>query len=139
MSQGGAHPLPPELAGLVERESGLLVPNRLADAPDPAAITAGPDGTLYDPDGRRLVVFSDQFRRKLNLVLRELNGGGFGVVVGCSSLYPRTDGKPSCGDIMMPVGRDTQDPGFQCKCSRIHWEKAFPEPDRRPRWKRRAG
>ena len=108
-----------DLGDLIERDSGLLVPSRLAPAAEAGVTTV--NGTAYDPDGRRRVVLDNRFRRRLNDVITTLNAQGFGIVVGCSNLFPRKDGRPSCGQIMLPVGKDTLDPGFQCHCTRIHW------------------
>lgn len=103
-------------AGMMQHTSGLIVPERLAFTES--------QGTTYDPDGRRRVVLPDEFRRKLNRVLVELNRHGFGVIVGCSEIFPRKDGKKACGEVMLPVGKDTPDPGFACSCTRIHWGPA---------------
>lgn len=108
--------------GLAQRESGLIVPDHLAAAPD---VTANRKHRVVarDMDGRRRLVFTDQERRNLNRVLMNLKSVGLGAVVACSNLVGHEDGGKPCGDILLGEGLDGPDPGYGCKCTRIHWAK----------------
>lgn len=120
--------------GLAKRESGLIVPNHLANAPD-AAKPAGYTPVARDMDGRRRIVFSDEDRRKLNHVLTILGQQGLGTVVGCVQQMAHKDGGQACGGILIAEGRGTDDPGYGCKCTRIHWAK--PSQDQQGRFIRK--
>ncbi len=111
---------------LVQRESGIVVPADLAKLPDTSKATDGkaPSGppVCYDADGRRRVVISDELRRQQDRVVREMSLTGQAVFMACREDFKRTDGKPACGELMVPEGRGTQDEGYGCKCTRIHFE-----------------
>lgn len=108
--------------GLAQRESGIIVPNHLAAVPD-LTKPKGTKAVARDMDGRRRLVFSDSERRNLNRVLTMLGEHGLGMVVGCVRDMAHGDGTKPCGDMLIGEGIRTDDPGFGCKCTRIHWEK----------------
>lgn len=101
---------------LVERASGIIVPVALEREPE--AKHADQGATAYDLDGRRRLVLMESERRLINRVLLLGFKHGIGFVVGCKS---RRDGKEACGQPMLNEGRGTQDDGYGCKCTRIHF------------------
>jgi hypothetical protein len=106
--------------GLAKRESGVIVPANLAGSPE-ANLKRTP--VARDMDGRRRVLYTDSERRNLNRVLTMLITRGLAAVVACIGGQEHGDGGNSCGDIMLAEGKGTDDPGFGCKCTRIHWVK----------------
>lgn len=105
--------------GLVQRESGLVVPEAVADQPDVTAAN-GHEPTAYDPDGRRRIVIDGGDRKALDRALRILAGRGLGMIVGCRDDMARADGKKACGQPLR-FERVPSDPGPGCQCSRVHW------------------
>lgn len=125
--QEDEHLVPRALLGsidthLAKRESGVIVPDHLAGVPDTSALTKRTP-VARDMDGRRRLVYTDSERRNLNRVLTMLISRGLAAVVACIGRQEHGDGGNSCGDIMLAEGKDTDDPGFGCKCTRIHWAK----------------
>jgi hypothetical protein len=105
---------------LVKRDSGIVVPADLAVLPDKSK-PAGPVGA-YDPDGRRRIVISDELRRQQDRLVAAMKTTGQAVFMACRADFSRADGKPACGDVMVPVGIGGPDPGYECQCTRIHFE-----------------
>lgn len=104
-----------EHAALVQRDSGVIVPARLAHAAEAVVtVTKNTDGTTRDMDGRLRIVFTDDERRQVNRTLALLRREGLGFIVGCV----RPGG---CGEPMRAEGADTNDPGHGCSCTRVHY------------------
>lgn len=93
------------------RPSGLIVPAALATVPE-----AGRPVEARDPDGRRRVVMSADDRRKMDRAIRALRQHGLQFVAVCDNTL-RSD---RCGQLMRPEGHGTPDPGYGCRCTRVH-------------------
>jgi hypothetical protein len=106
--------------GLARTGSGLIVPAGMADA---AKVSNG--AVARDIDGRRRVVFTDQERRTIDRAAKILKGRGFAYVLVCwgGKEGKQEDGTPVCGQPMQAEALDTKDPGYGCKCSRIHFSR----------------
>lgn len=106
--------------GMVQRASGVIVPAGLElenDTSAPAALKPGKSPTTYDPDGRRRVVLTKDDQRLVDRAILVLRQRGFGILVMCSQ---RDDDKAPCEQPMLnEVGGP--DPGYGCKCSRVHF------------------
>jgi hypothetical protein len=108
-------------AGLVQRASGIVVAADVAAAVDEARPEPKHE-TVYDLDGRRRVVLSDDVRRRFDREVRELLARGIGFLLVCREDVKRDDGKPSCGQPMQPQRNDSGgDFGYGCRCTRIHF------------------
>jgi len=108
-------------SALVRRQSGLVVTADLATEPERGVPQRGAP-VCYDGDGRRRIVISDELRRKQDRLVAEMKGTGQAIFLACREDFRRSDGKPSCGEVMVPEGQETDDPGYGCKCTRIHFE-----------------
>jgi hypothetical protein len=124
-------------AALVQRDSGLLVPGHLADQPEHP--DAAPDQIARDPDGRRRVVLVKDVRKKFSRLAGEMHRLDVAFVLVCKTTrtvvtkvrdletgkdVPVAITEPiagACGEVMLREGEDTDDPGFGCRCSRIHF------------------
>lgn len=100
---------------LVQTGAGLLVP---ADA-----IPGNGDGQVQatrDADGRRRIVLTRDDQRKIDRAIRIIQAAGLGVIVAC-----RQDDTPerqgNCGQPLLNEGAGTGDPGYGCRCSRVHF------------------
>lgn len=122
-----------------ERESGLVVPAHLAAVPE----TPEPDGLPaaggLDSDNRRRIVLDRRTRKMLTELAIGLGQRDIAVFFHCRThrmaLKKIKDAKTgedveaivqepipgSCGEIMTREGEGTLDPGFGCKCSRVHF------------------
>lgn len=113
-------------AEFVKRPSGVIVPAKLATAPE-----AGKPGPVvaYDEDGRRRVVLTRQDQKALDKAILILHRAGLGVVVCCRAGQPLEDGKETCGLPMTNEGQATKDTpgipdaGYGCRCSRVHFTR----------------
>lgn len=106
--------------GLARTGSGLIVPKDLADQ---APVVAG--SVVRDADGRRRVVFDDSERRLIDRASKLLKSRGFAYIIGCFAGKDgkHEDGSQSCGQPMRAEDVDTQDAGYGCKCTRIHFRR----------------
>lgn len=134
--------------GLAVRESGLLVPAHLANHnPEEPAAATGSDGTDrqggLDPDGRRRLVLAREVRKRFTRLAGELDRDDVGFVLWCKTHRQTTktvkDAKTgedvavnmreeiagACGNVMLREGEGTPDPGFGCKCTRVHFAAGF--------------
>jgi hypothetical protein len=123
-----------------ERESGLVVPAHLASVPEAGREDATPD-VPRDPDGRRRLVLSREVRQKLTRIVAETKELDLGFFFACRAVRYRFEHvkdaatgeekivrveEPipgACGEIMMREDEGGVDPGFGCKCTRIHFLK----------------
>lgn len=137
----GAHRAEPAnvsgFGNLARRPSGIIVPAELAGTPERGVPVTG-----KDLDGRRRIVWTQDERRDFDKVVKLLRGKGMGYVLGCvgdirfPAGHPRAgqvafqDGTPACGLVMQMEGQGTADPGFGCKCTRIHFEAPKARPGR---------
>lgn len=118
------------------RPSGLLVPPNLASMPEgPAPAPTG----ARDADGRRRVLVSDESRRLMWRLVRELGQCDLAFVTVCQTsrrvvrhvtnvatgqLEAAIVTEPiagACGQLMLREGEGTADPGFGCACTRLHF------------------
>lgn len=139
MSQSAS---PPAAGPFAERESGLIVPAHLADQPEkPDAVRHARDDGAHDPDGRRRVVFTREERRRFSTFSRDLGRDDLAVVLVCRTTRQVSrrvkDAKSgefatvmileeiagACGEILLREDEGGADPGFGCKCTRIHFLK----------------
>jgi len=100
---------------MVQRGSGILVPEAVADATPDASVPR-------DPDGRRRVVLPRDAQKKINAAIQELKAAGLGIVVGC---------RFECGQPLLNEGVSVDpatgartmspDAGYGCKCTRVHF------------------
>jgi hypothetical protein len=116
-----------KLAGVdqgVVRASGIIVPPELEAEPDQSAppdqLKAGMRPTAYDPDKRRRIVWTEQEQRKIDQVIQLLRSQGLGMVVLCDR---RFDGKDPCRQPLRTELEDTEDKGYGCTCTRVHFLK----------------
>lgn len=101
---------PPFFGPMATRPSGLIVPAKLAEA----KVEGQPDeGPARDADGRRRVVLTVADQRKIDQAIRILDTAGLGVVVACK--------QEGCNLPMLNEGKGTPDPGYGCRCSRVHF------------------
>lgn len=128
-------------APLAQRPSGIVVPAHLASLPEEPE--ARPEGKAAegarDPDGRRRVVLTKETRKLFGRLAGDLGRDDFGIILWCKTSRARTEivkdavtGAPiavelteqipgACGEIMLREGEGEHDPGFGCKCTRIHF------------------
>lgn len=109
-------------SGLVERDSGLLVPPALARAAE------RPISETVDADGRARIVLTNDERKLLRRAIVLLEDKGFAVVLRCQNrdLQVARHGQAktikarfgACGDFLRP--EDGPDAGTGCRCARIH-------------------
>lgn len=121
---------------LAERPSGLLVPAHLAHQPEePASV---PD-VARDADGRRRVVLVKDVRKGFTRCAGALDRSDLAFVLVCKTkrrtMKMATDATTgarlpvevveeipdACGEVMVREGEGTPDPGFGCKCTRVHF------------------
>jgi hypothetical protein len=99
----------------------------------------------YDPDGRRRVVLTRDETKVIDRLLIMLAKLGVGMVYCCSQ-HPehrfqrdaqdqfvvdqttnqpilKPGWKPRCLKFIVPEGRDGDDPGYGCDCTRIHIQR----------------
>lgn len=127
-------------AAHVERESGLFVPAHLAreaEIREPHAPPDRPEGGV-DPDGRTRIVMPADARKALRALGAWTSSRHLGVFFTCqasrqvvkpvtlesgavSLVTVREEIPGKCGEIFLREGQDTGDPGFGCKCTRIHF------------------
>ena len=105
----------------VQRESGIIVPASLAGAADPGQTHKGAP-VVYDGDGRRRVMVSDQDRRLFDRLAKSAAASGQGLVLVCRNDQLRPDGLRACGQPMEREAWDTPDRGYGCLCTRTHFE-----------------
>jgi len=116
-------------------ESGLVVPSHVAHEPEPEQ----PADSAKDADGRRRVVLDRDTRKVLGKLARAFGERDIAVLFHCQThrRVRRTvkDAKTgadvtvmalepidgACGEIMAREGDGTMDPGFGCKCQRVHF------------------
>jgi hypothetical protein len=126
---------------LAQRASGLVVPAHLAGVPEePAAEGLAAPGAR-DADGRRRIVLTRETRKRFSRTAADLDREDLAFVLVCkgfryvgkeasdpatgeTSLVAVKEPIPgACGEVMLREGEDTLDPGFGCKCTRIHFTK----------------
>lgn len=125
---------------LARRDSGILVPAHLAIEPqaDPSA-EAAPAKGARDPDGRRRIVLSKETRKLFLRLVRDLTPLDLALFMACRKTrqVPQivkdaatgqnvgvvvTEQVPdACGEVMLREDEGGTDPGFGCKCTRIHF------------------
>lgn len=126
---------------LAERASGLMVPAHLADVPESGTTEEGkPAAGGRDPDGRRRIVLTRSIRRvlfkelapaldRLDLALllacrqrRQRPREVVDAVTGETVTVLMTEEIPgACGELLFQEGAGEADPGFGCRCTRIHF------------------
>jgi hypothetical protein len=123
---------------LAQRPSGLIVPAHLAHVRPEAP---APDTAARDADGRRRIVLAREDRKALQRIAGRMHGLDVATVFSCrttrEALRTVTDATSgalvsvvvqepiasACGEVLLREGEDTDDPGFGCKCTRIHFLK----------------
>jgi len=126
---------------LAQRESGLIVPAHLAHAPEEPAEGSPAAGLARDPDGRRRIVLARDTRRRFNAVAKDLARDDLAFILWCKTKrqvtklaedvatgqkVPVMVEEPiegACGEVMLREGEGTPDPGFGCKCTRVHFTR----------------
>lgn len=126
-------------SAMAQRASGLVVPAHLAHLAEKTADDAPHDGIARDPDGRRRVLLSRNGRRGMMAAANEFGEMGIMIALHCATNKPvrrlvkdaTTGGtvmvtmlEPvpgACGEIMLREDGDGIDPGFGCKCTRLHF------------------
>lgn len=130
------------LGGLTVRESGLIVPAHLAGAPEePVADGQPAAGSAKDSDDRRRLVLTKDTRKRFTRLAADMDRDDLAFVLVCKSfryvtkrVKDATSGEEipvvlkeliptACGEIMVREGEETHDPGFGCKCTRIHFTR----------------
>lgn len=104
---------------MVQTRAGLIVPK---DAVHP---DAQPTVTPKDQDGRRRVVLQTDDVKRIDRALIVLRDVGMAMVIICNPTQKHADGTPGCGQPMQKEG-DHVDPGYGCKCTRIHLQPNGP-------------
>lgn len=116
----------PEMA---ESPGGLIAPKHLLDGP--------PAMGGRDKDGRRRIVLSRDERRRLVGLAKLFKVSDLGIVITCQprrlvNKVVEVEGAKvlqpvwepisgACGELMVREGEGTDDPGYGCKCTRIHF------------------
>ncbi len=136
-------PTPAPTVPYLERESGIVVPANLIDLPEGAAAVddSSQPEIARDADGRRRIVLSREMRTMLTRMVKQCNGLDLGFFFSCRAARFRFEnvkdaatGKDAivrieeripgaCGEIMLREDDGGPDPGFGCKCTRIHFLK----------------
>lgn len=113
---------------LAKTAAGVIVPAAVADK----------SGRARDMDGRRRLVYTKDERRKIDHVHQLYAQHGVGWLIGCVGAFgpkvPGTersgkgngfhhDGSKACGEPMQREGIGTDDFGWGCKCTRIHFQR----------------
>jgi hypothetical protein len=129
---------------VAQRESGLIVPLHLAGVPEvkEGAESRVADDVPRDADGRRRIVLTREARRTFTKMVRELGPQHLAILLSCRTQrhvvrevedatthekVPVLVTEPipdACGEILIREDEDGADPGFGCKCSRIHFVSA---------------
>jgi hypothetical protein len=129
--------------GLALRESGLVVPAHLAHLPEEPGDQGRERTGGTDPDGRRRIVLARDTRKRFSRLAGDLDREDLAFVLVCKQhrevtkhvkdaksgesivVAVREEIPGACGEVMLREGMDTPDPGFGCKCTRIHFTKGF--------------
>jgi hypothetical protein len=117
-----------EPLGMGRTAAGIIAPLTAIDAQTKREPQAGTGAT--DPDGRRRVVLTREDRKLVDATVAIFQRTGKAFVLICAQ-RPAVDsetGRPaspkftSCGEVMRREGDGTDDQGFGCSCTRIHFE-----------------
>lgn len=134
----------PAALNLVTRESGLVVPANYASLPEEPVVDARPEGAgqagaARDSDGRRRIVLTKDRRKNFTRLANDLANDDLAVILWCKTQRPRiikvpdaTTGEETavvinetipgaCGEVMLREDEGGADPGYGCKCTRIHF------------------
>lgn len=129
------------LAGLAQRESGLIVPAHLAGIPEEPETGTAAAGYAKDTDGRRRILISKDARKRFSRLAGDLDRDDLAFVLFCrvtrdvvkhvKDLETGADvavtfKEPipnACGEVLVREGEGTPDPGFGCKCTRVHFTR----------------
>lgn len=112
--------------GMGRTASGIIAPVSAIDA----HVSRSPvKASAQDADGRRRVVLTRDEQRKIQDVVDILARTGQVVIMACKPL----NGTEGCGEALRREGEGDTDPGFGCRCTRIHFEPRPAPPARRRR------